>query len=721
MRNSQVILAASMIALQTSAAWAQSGGEADTAPNTDEIIVTAQKRAENLQQVPVAVSAFRGDTLSQRNISDLTQVATLVPNVNVQQRLSYGVVTIRGIGFDQLTAGAEASVAVHQDGVYIARPTAALAGFFDVERLEISRGPQGTIYGRNSTGGAANIVSRKPTTSAEGYVTVGYGNYNALNVEAALSGPLVDDVLLARVAVKFDQHDGYGENLFNGRDIADLNSRAIRGLLQWKPSADLSILVAADYYKQKDSAFALQFGGYYVPCPVNGVTFLNNCGTSVGGVVSPRLRDIANDRHPENDREFYGVSGTVDWSITDAIDLKSITAYRRGNSYYAADNDSSTADMLFVTREERSKQFSQEVQLLGTSDRLKWILGGFYLFDRTNGLGGGSFGPRTGRGLFRQGGLLDTKAYAVFGQATYNLSDMIALTLGGRYSSERKELANEIFSPGVVVPNPFAGIVRKVKFSSFTPKFGAEFRPADGIMIFANAQKGFKSGGFALGALTPSFAPETIWSYEGGIKATIGRNRINLTGFHYDYSDVQVGRVENVSTVISNAASARVRGLELEAFVPISAGLRLDVTSAYLDSKFTNYTTADPGRLALGPLDLSGNRLAQAPKFTANIGLQNTWAALGGEVTLRGEAYHASRTYFTPYNVNVASQAAYELFNVFLNYDSPNGWNASIYVRNVANKTIRAGGYVSSSLFGAPVNVTLLPPRLVGAKLGYRF
>lgn len=725
MKRSWFCLATSVLALSASCeALAQEQPQEPIAELGD-IIVTAQKRAENLQRVPLAVSALSGETLQDLNISDITQTATLVPSVNVQQRLSYGVVTIRGVGYDQLTVGSESSVAVHQDGVYIARPTQALAGFYDVERFEISRGPQGTLFGRNSTGGAANIISRKPTAEAEGYINATVGNYSAFSVDGALSGPLIDDTLMARFAFKTDDRDGYGENIFNGQDIEDMDMRAFRGQLLYKPNSRFSILLSGDYYRQRDNSIAMHFGGYYVPC--SAATTFPACGTNLGGITAPKLRDIANDFQPTNDRKFYGLSATIDLALTDTIDLRSISAWRKGSTDFSADSDGTTADLLWISRIEKNRQISEELQLIGTSDRLKWILGGYFFDDKTDGIPGGSFGPTTGRGAFLQGGVLNSAAYAVFGQATYDLTDQFSVTLGGRYSTEKKSIEDEYFYPG-------AGPVRSVPdkrsktFKAFTPKFGIEFKPNPDILAFVNVQKGFKSGGYSPGSVDPvtnqfqaPFDQEILWSYEAGLKMSLGRARLNLTGFHYDYSDIQVGRVENVSSVISNAGAANVDGLEAEATVPITHALRFDLTGSWLNARFSEYETKDPGRLALGVLDLKGNKLSQAPEFSWNVGIQHRWDVGSGDLTLRGEWFHSTRVWFSPFNVKAFSQPSYDLFNAFLNYDNGDHWSASLFVRNIADKSVMAGGYVSSGLFGFPQNVTLQPPRVFGAKVGYRF
>lgn len=725
-----VIFSTSILALCAAQPALAQGNDKTTSTDAPiefgDIIVTAQKRSESLQKVPLAISAFSGDTLAQRNVGDLPQIATIVPSVNIQQRLGFGVVTIRGIGFDQLTAGADASVAVHQDGVYQARPTTALSGFFDVERVEIARGPQGTLYGRNATGGAVNIISRKPTEDASGYLDFSYGNYNALTAEGALSGPILDDKVLARLAVKLDTRDGFGTNLTSGRDVDDLNTRAARLTVELRPSEALTLTIAGDVYRQRDAANAIHLAGFYNPCaafPVPAGTRFG-CGISFGGKPAPNIRDSAASVEPYNSRTVYGVSGTLNYELSDSITLRNVVGYRKTRTTLYADNDGTDFYVFNVGRYENSKAFSNELQFIGDMGGLKWILGGYYFHDKDFAKGFGDFGPATLLDYLFQQGQLTTKAAAVFGQATFEVTDWLSLTAGGRYSDEKKSLFDERLRSGSPRVSPFAGLTRQVKFNSFTPKFGIELKPSNELLIFGNAQKGFKSGGFAVGAEAPPFLPETIWSYEAGLKWTSQGNRLNLTGFHYDYKDVQVGRVFAVGTTIftqiQNAAAASITGVELEGDVGIVGNLRADLTASYIDGHYTNYTTFDPNRTALGAQNLNGNSLPQLSKFSFNLGIQNSWNVGSGKVTLRGEAFHASRYYFTPFNVASTSQPSYELYNAFLSYTNDR-WSGSLFMRNVANKTVVAGGFLSSTLAGSPINVSLLPPRTFGAKVGYKF
>lgn len=720
------------ISLFSTAASAQEAPAAETQSEIsgfEDIVVTAQKRSQNLQDVPFALSVVGGDELSTRGISDITQLQSLAPNVNIQQRTSFGVVTIRGVGFDILTAGAESGVAVHLDGTYIARPAAGLAGLYDIERVEVARGPQGTLYGRNATGGAINIITRQPTDVMEGYVSIGYGNYDHIAAEGAIGGPIAEGISF-RVAAKLEDRSGFGTNLFNGRDVDDLNTSAIRGQLKLEPASNVTLKLSVDYFRENDSAFVFHYGGPIAGCRAPGIpgtisppatSYLPTCGVLIGGQASSDIRDVNNDGHPRNEREFYGVSaiGEVDLG---AVTLRSISAWRGGSSYFLSDLDGTSAYIVNVTYEEDQDQYSQEIQLVGSTGPVEWIVGGYYFYESNFGGSRGVFGPNIGRVLIQQTGRLNTNAYAVFGQATVKLNEWLSLTAGARYSSERKTIRSEEATANTLpaTPRPTT-LPDEITFNSFTPKFGIELRPADRVLIFASAQKGFKSGGFSLGSLAPPYEPETIWSYEAGVRATLLPGlRANLTAFHYDYSDLQQGRVEGTATIIRNAANAKVDGIELEVDARVGSA-SFDLAAAWLDARFTDYKTTDPARFALGPQDLAGNRLSNAPRYTLSMGAQNTWDTVGGELTIRGEVYLQGKAYFSPFNLEADSQKSYAITNLFLNYERSDGWNVGIYARNLTNELASAGGFVSSALVGSISTRALVPPRTYGIRIGKKF
>lgn len=703
-----------------------------SAASPDDIVVTAQRRSERLQDVPMAVTALAGEALTRSPVTNLADIQTAVPNVNISPRNSSGVVSIRGIGFDIVTAGAEGSVAIHADGVYQSRPVAALAGLFDVDRIEVARGPQGTLYGRNATGGAINILSKRPTATTEGYVDVSYGNYDAISLEGALSGPIAGDVLTARVAAKLEQRDGWGTNLRNGSDVDNLRSRAVRGMLQFRPTDTIELLLLGDYFKRDDNAYAPHF----VRCVA--AVCNANAATRRGYVLPSDPRDVDQDVQPVNRPESSGLSLQGRFELPFA-DLSTITAYRSGSAYYLFDFDGTAQPGAFLTREENYRTFSQELQLGRKSASIDWLLGAFYFHERNDARANGAFPPFLAPNLSRyfQGGLLFTDAYAVFGEASYHLLPKLTLTIGGRYSHERKRIDNEFtFTNGpsnTVARQPSSttaipcvrclGLPNEVSFDAFTPKFGIRYEIDDDRSLYATVQKGFKSGGFAAGTVTPAFAPEKIWSYEAGLKAQWFDRALttNVAVYHYDYDNLQVGQVVGVATVINNAGAAKVDGIEVEFRAKLGNHVDVDGFGAYNHARFTSYVAANPAIDTTRLLDLSGNLLSNAPKRTGRLGAEYHLDAFGGSLAFRGDVFASSRVYFSPFNDRTNSQRGYSLVNASIRFDGTDDWYASAFINNVADRDVLAGSIVTSATTGAFVIGQYLPPRTYGLRLGKRF
>lgn len=705
--------------------------DAANAAADNDIVVTAQRRSERLQDIPMAVTALGGDALQRAPVSNLADIQTAVPNVNISLRNGSGVVAIRGIGYDIVTSGADGSVAIHSDGVYASRPAAALSSLFDVERIEVARGPQGTLYGRNATGGAINIISRRPTEEAEGYLDLSYGNYNALAVEGALSGPIVSDKLLARISAKVEERDGWGKNLYNGRDVDDLKSRAVRGMLELRPSDTVSFLLIGDYFRRDDSANAYHFIGCVTPvCNANAAV-------NRGFTVPSNPRDVNQDIQAGFRPEQYGLSFTAKVELPFA-DLTAISGYRDGRSYFIGDFDATAQLGSFITREENYRTFSQELQLGRSSGQIDWIVGAFYFNERNYARANGAFPPFQAPvlGALFQGGTLRTDAYAAFGELSYHVTPKLTLTVGGRYSEEKKRLRDEFTftngprnivarqaSPTAAIPCVVCrGLPDRADFNAFTPKFGAQYKFSPRQMVYANVQKGFKSGGFAIGAVTPAFNPETIWSYEAGIKAEWFDRALstNLSAYHYDYKNLQVGQIVGVGTVITNAGAARIDGVELESRLKLGR-LSFDGFGAYNHARFTSYVAANPAVNVAVPLDLSGNLLSNAPKWTGKLGAEYATPVGGGTIVARGEVFASSRVYFSPFNNETNSQRPYALLNANLRYEGTGGWYGSLFMTNIADRLVRSGSIVSSAAAGAFVAVQYLPPRTFGFKVGRNF
>jgi iron complex outermembrane receptor protein len=718
-------------------------GSAAAAPVLDEIIVTARKRDENLARIGQAVSALTGDQLRDRGIGDLEALQLQIPNFTMGQQLGSARISLRGVGLDNISASADGSIAFHGDGVFYARPAAALGTFFDVERVEVLRGPQGTLYGRNATGGSVNVISRKPTRELSGYVTATAGNYDKYGFEGALGGPLVEDTVLGRLAVRSVDRGGFGRNIVTGNEIDDSTTRAVRGQLELIPSPDLEILLRGEYFEANDHAYGYHFINPY--SDDNGFS-IRPVGAEFGGVFSDHARDVANDVDSQNDRDIVTLSAVVGADLGPAR-LTSITGYQETTYLTQSDLDVSSAAIAPLYQSEDARQFSQELQLVRDGDSWNWLLGAYYFeeridayFDvpfRTDVLG---VTPTFMAEGYYSGGRIDTRAYALFGELSRAFTDHLRLTLGARYSYEEKQgqdrtrfdLATpDTPDPGRVEPPILA--TPSDYFSAFTPRILLEHQ-TDDLLVYASAARGFKSGGINLGGLQAVVRPEMVTAYELGLKAGTAdrRWRANLSCFYYDYSDLQVGLVRSNVLVLENAATASIYGLEAEITAAPTEYLRFDLIASYLHAEYEDFITQDqarPGRgntidpsTAQPAFQLAGNQLSQAPEFSVNAGTEYQWTTALGDFSLRGEIFWVDDIYFTAFNLSASMQAAHSRQNVFFNWLAPDRhWSGQIFVRNIDDGDDLSHVFVTSTLVGSPVIGSYQEPRTFGIRLTYEY
>lgn len=696
----------------------------ETVAVTD-IVVTAQKRSSTVQETPLAITAVGGDEIGARQITDLQSLAPSLPNVNFGRNVGFARIAIRGLGLDTTVAGQEGRVAYHSDGVYISRPTAQLATFFDIDRVEVVRGPQGTLYGRNATAGAINVITNDPTDMSEGYLKLSAGNYGLFSAEGAISGAATDTIS-GRFAFQASRRSGYGENVTTGEDIDNERRIGVRGKIRFQPSTDFSIVLSADYSYVNDSANVYHYIGPGKP----GVTPV---GPALGGAVAVDPRDTAGNVPQRNMQRFSGVSATMDYDLGFAT-LTSVAAYRDSSTALRFDADGTPVPVGDFQINEAAHQLSEEMRFAGSVGRLDWIVGGYYFSERI--FGQTRISPVRSpisraqvlgvdyQGRFR------TDAYAAFGQFDYEIVDGLKLTAGLRYSHETKRIDQfgvvDLFTPySPSPPYPYNSFQKdRTSFDATTPRFGIEYKPAKNILAYISYAKGFKSGGYNLGTAAPPVRPEKLTDYEGGIKTQWFDNKLqlNLAAFYYDYTDLQVQKVQGAAVVtLVNAATSRVKGLEAEFIARPISGLEISANGAWLDARFTRFATSDPARLELGELDLTGNRLPQAPKYTGNLAVQYRTRASLGELTLRGEVTYSDRVFFSPFNRPEVSQGAYAKGNVFATLALDSGVTVAAFVRNIADKRTISTNQVSTGLFGFPILGAYDPPRTFGGSVSVAF
>lgn len=724
------------------------------APTQDDtladIVVTAQRTSESLVRAPLAITAIGGEDLAKQQITGVAALTASVPNFSFGTYGGTARLAIRGVGFDAINPGAEGRVAYYVDGVYFSRPATTASGFFDIARVEVLRGPQGTLYGRNATAGALNISTQDPGSTLKGYYNQTIGNYGALSEEGAVSVPLSPKVS-ARVAVRFENRDGYGRNLLTGHDVDDANTQSVRAKLRFEPNSALTVLLAGDYHRERDRNYASHYGGQAYPdvFPVSSSVLAS---VSDNGAPAPdNIRDVASQKDPFNRREFWGTSLTA--THEGDVTVRSITAYR--HSDYSNRFGTSTGAAFLLTLSERASQISQELQLSGRTGALRWVAGVYGFHEDVRG----SVDIPTGTGALQAfgipapsnpsgytqgywaGGKGRTDTLAGFGQATYEIVPKLEFTVGLRVGWERKtssdaqqlDLLNPYVRPNPVTTLPLPSVNPigsyrtsrgEIKETSVTPKFSLSYRPLSTVNLYATVAKGTKSGGFDIGATSAPFREETLWDYEAGLKAELfdRRVRIGVAGFYYDYTDLQVSLVRGNVVYTENAATARSYGVEGELEAIVAHGLKLKLSGGYLNARFKDYVTADPYQPNSVARNYKGNRLTQSPTFQGKTGAEYAVPLLGGELTIRGDVEYASRVYFTPFNIERASQAGVARQNAGIDFTSGSEtWHAGAFIRNISNETVVSTSTVSSALSGLPLVSYLAPPRTYGVTFGVSF
>ncbi|QUT07819.1 TonB-dependent receptor [Sphingobium phenoxybenzoativorans] len=729
--TSSAILTVSM--LGATAVNAQQTGSApqdaaaDQGSKIEDIVVTAQRQTSSVQQTPLAITAVGGDMLKDRGIADLDALTRSIPNVNFSRLGGDARIFIRGIGLEGVDAGADGRVAVYTDDVVNARPQAALTSLFDINRIEVLRGPQGTLYGRNATAGAVNIISNDPTDTLDGYAAITAGNYNLIRTEGAISGPLSDTVS-ARFAFQTNDRDGFGKNITTGNDVDSERSRAARAKLRFEPSETFHLTLTGDYRWEKDNA-----GGYAF---VRNNPFFPDVAT-VNGFAHPASR---RDRAGIDQRfymENYGLSANATLEIADHVDLTSVTGYRHVNQAGTSTGDDADPSTTTLDVANKADQFSQELRLSLKRGPVDLVVGGFYFHEKNSfRLNLGASGLLFGGNLqpiyqgFGQGGTQKTNAYAAFAQATLHVTDALGIDIGARYSYEKRAIDRynqldfvNIYQPttplvvGCVAP-PITGFIpgttscsatgpSSASWSSFDPKATVHYQVADGVMAYATYSRGFKSGGFDFTQLSPAYNPEKLTNYEAGIKADLFDRsvRVNLSGFYYDYSNLQITILNlqppTPGPVTLNAAKARLYGAEAEiTAVPVD-DLRMSFNLAWLKSEYRELfdTNLFTGQLT----NLAGNQLTSAPKYKVVSEIGYTFHPDFADITPRAELSWTSKLQFSQFNFDFVSQPSRWELNLYLDVVRKGDWTISAYGRNVTNKLYYVSQVVAAPFSGAPI------------------
>lgn len=702
----------------------------------EEVVVTATKRSVALQDLAGSANVLGADKLGPGGIQEVRDMQVDIPNLSLGDQFGFARVFMRGIGMTSIDIGGEGAVAFLQDGAIVPRPAAQLMGMFDLDQVEVLRGPQGTLYGRGATAGAINMVTAKPGKELGGYLSVTAGNYGLAQFKGAIDVPM-GDALSMRLAGSLDSRDGYGNNIFTGSDINDRDASAYRATFVYDAGGPLTATLSAQYYEEDDNNYAFSYFGQSegssIPVPF-GVPIL---GGNTVGMVGGGFYDINSDQEPINDRDGQLINLTIDYAFNDRWSLKSITSSQSMDRFLRDDLDSTDANLFGQNNyTEESDSFGQELILNYSADRLD-VLGGVMYFEEdlygevrvplTNlcfllapAACGTPVGDFLNGGNYLQDGDVDIEAWGAYVEANYSISDKWSVIAGLRYNYEERDGTGSFIFDAISLNVPTD---QRESWNDLTPRITLQYSPNDNMLLYATYTEAFKSGVINTGSTSPPLDPETVDAFEVGLKGqnASGTLRYSVAAFFYDYQDMQISFVDETSTVSTvNAAEAENSGIELEIDGSLGNGFAFDFYLTYLNAEYQEFFNGDYAN-GFAITDLSGNTLPNAPESTAKLGLTWEGAVGGGTLTVRGEAYYQDDVYFTEWNREDAYQKSYEQINASVDYSWNDQWLLSLWGRNLSDEEVMSNNIITAPLYDSLRVGAVLPPRTYGATVTYQF
>jgi len=705
------------------------------------IVVTARKTEESIQQVPVSITAFSADTLADMGVATITDIQQYTPNSTLQ--VSRGTNTtltayIRGIGQQDPLWGFEPGVGIYVDDIYIARPQGAVMDVLDLERIEVLRGPQGTLYGKNTIGGAIKYVTRAMSGDNEFSVDTAFGSFNQRDLKLAGQVAVVDDKFYLGYAYANLTRDGFGEFVNTGDENYNKDISTGRLTLEYQPTDDVFVRFAYDDTQDDSNAR----GGYRLtPSLVTGQQPYDSVFDSDASL--PVFNKV----------DTSGTSLTVKWDLSDEMAVKYVGAQREGATRTNIDFDNTSVNTFDVPAVYDDEQETHEILFNYSGDGMQAVAG-IYSYD---GQACGAFDVILGLAgiTLENGGCVDTKSTALYAQTSFDLADQWSMTLGGRFTKDKKEASvyRHVFLGSVTPEDDVAPLVVQSDFdaskdwSEFTPRVGVEYQASDDMMYYASFAQGFKSGGFDMRAnqsVNPQaddpFGPEFVDTYELGVKSDWydGQLRVNGAFFFSDYQDMQVTvqravGVNDFATQVVNAGESEISGFELESIAAVSDDLTLNLSVGFIDAEFVRVDFFDPN---LGEtVDVSDTWvISNTPEWSVNLGADYTFTSSVGDFVLNGNLAYRSETniFEIPSELDMGS---YSLLNLSLNWFHPDGqWKAGLHVKNATDEEYRIAGYNFPAVFDGQGNLvapglggedTVIgyygDPRTVALTIGYQF
>lgn len=768
-----VMLAVGVISLPTLAEENTTEAKKNEKLAIEVVTVTARHKVESLQSTPIAVSAFNGDQIKEERITGLEDISGRVPGFQMNMYNSAEPeLFMRGIGSDIESAGAGAAIGMYIDGVYISRGTGAAMDLYDLQSVEVLRGPQGTLYGKNVVGGAINFITKRPVDGEmEGSVEATMGNYGVMEAKGYVTGSITDSVA-GKIAVSGITRDGYGENTYTGNDADDLERTSVRGQLLYTASSDLEILFTAGVSNTE------------------GTPRVKHIGYSAGRnspYISDDPRKDMNSVDGYEDSDNASASVQIDWDLG-SVHLTSISAYRQ-NDYEIFENAatglvddshqflncnwdwssdefipcegntvSSDAELAAIQvddqwlslKGEQSTQISQELRLAGiASDNFSWLAGVFYMkediernesvdywFHTAWGTSVGNQANGTSLGNTTQN---ITTSYAVFANGTYELTDKLSVTAGLRWSQDTKDFEGTAY--GLRFDNwdgkhidlegnrvDSYAFETDDSWEEWTPSVNVDYQANNDLFFYASIAKGYKAGGFNGEGMEKAeeaiiaFLPEIAWNYETGFKLQAIEDRLRLNGalFYTDYTDIQSAVwVETGENTPDNLevinGSGRAQGVELEVIALLSENLTLSGSYGYLDSEFTD-------DLLVNEENLKGNKMRRTPEHSFNVSAAYAWDLSDlGEASVRLSYQYTSEYFFDNSNDPLTEvEAEYNLDAVFMIRSYDDTWSLQLWAKNLTDEL----NVASTTLYAAwddTVFNAYKAPRTFGATISYNF
>jgi iron complex outermembrane receptor protein len=748
---------ASVAAIMANPAFAQAVEQDKAAPPTEsiasdepalgDIVVTAQRREQRSQNVGISITAFSGEQLTQLGVSSSQDLVAITPGLRNPQSGSglTASFSLRGLSQSDFGASQEAPVALYVDDVYQSSQGASQFLLFDVARTEVLRGPQGTLFGRNATGGLVHFITERPKDDFGGYVDLSYGRFNRIRPEAAINLPIGATTAI-RISAAGEWHDAFVKNTA-GADLYDANRWGGRLQFQWKPSDDITLLLSGRIGRVRETGQPYIWDAARPTGPLGTGEFSPGLSDNFGftntgnGPFRVTLDPIA-----FHDTDTQGVTGSLSWTLGD-VTVTSLTDFTEVQVKYAEDSDMQPGEYFHYLADQRSKQFSQELRLSGETGALNWTVGGYYLWIGGDYVQEGRltdlFGAGSGVSTLTSRYDVTTHSVSAFGQLEYKLTDQLKAIVGARYIDERKrQNYNSAFydlpggsKVGFGSSPDLLNFNGRMSQGLYSLRAELDWKPSEGALFYASYNRGVKSGGFNA-PLDPSgsavfidpltfdpaptaadamrFKPEVLHSYEVGAKIKLpnGLGRINASAFYYDYKDFQALSFEGVSTSYIINRPATLKGIDTELYLTPARGLNLIFGASYLDQ-------------VVKGIPLSGTsvdrKIPYAPQWNLTALARYEWDAFGGQMALQANTNYVSSQNFALTNAAVTEEPGYALVNARLSYTFPNDrLTIAAYVDNLTDRRYRLIAFDLASSFGSSESQYGMP-RTYGVSLRYKF